>query len=135
MGVSSQPSLVPLSFKDLVKRADIDETKNSSFGNLVMKMMDSKRKMAMSEKSKRNKRRRGRIVMKRRARLMESSRRRGNKVERRVTKLKRLVPNGDESKGLDGLFRRTADYILTLQMRVKVMQVMVKVLTTTPSDL
>ncbi|KAI9082647.1 hypothetical protein K1719_035516 [Acacia pycnantha] len=111
MGVSSQPSLVPLSFKDSIKGPEV-ETK----------------KAMMNKKSVKNRRRRGRIVMKRRAQLMESSRRRAKKIERRVTKLKWLIPDG-ESVGLDGLFRKTVHYILTLQMRVRVMQIMVKVLT------
>ncbi|KAK6930302.1 hypothetical protein RJ641_004396 [Dillenia turbinata] len=37
--------------------------------------------------------------------------------------LKKLVPNG-ESMGLNGLFQETADYIKSLQMRVKIMQFM-----------
>lgn len=49
-------------------------------------------------------------------------------IERRVRTLKRLIPHR-ESIGLVGLFRETADYILALQMRVRVMQNMVKVLT------
>ncbi|KAK9280888.1 hypothetical protein L1049_003779 [Liquidambar formosana] len=64
--------------------------------------------------------------MKWRARLARS-RRPANGVERRVRTLKKLIPN-TESTGLDGLFRETADYILALQMRVRVMQSMVKAL-------
>ncbi|EOY00717.1 hypothetical protein QUC31_014152 [Theobroma cacao] len=67
------------------------------------------------------------ILMKRRARL-EGSRRPMNRVEKKLKTLKKLIPN-NESMGLDGLFRDTADYILSLQMRVEVMQIMVKVLT------
>ncbi|KAF8394694.1 hypothetical protein HHK36_020911 [Tetracentron sinense] len=62
--------------------------------------------------------------MKRRA-LLEGSRRSINGIERRVRILMKLVRNG-MSTGLDGLFRETADYILALEMRVKVMQIMVK---------
>ncbi|KAK4282580.1 hypothetical protein QN277_013940 [Acacia crassicarpa] len=113
MGVSSQPSLVPLSFEDSNKGPEVE----------TMKAM-----MMMNKKSVKSRRRQGRIVMKRRARLMESSRRRAKKIERRVTKLKWLIPDG-ELVGLDGLFRKTAHYILTLQLRVRVMQIMVKVLT------
>lgn len=51
-----------------------------------------------------------------------------NGIGRKVRTLKKLVPNG-ESMGLDGLFRETADYILSLQMKVRVMQTMVDVLT------
>lgn len=65
--------------------------------------------------------------MKRTARVT-GSRRPAKGIERRVKTLKNLVPNSD-SAGLDDLFRETADYILSLQMRVRVMQIMVKVLT------
>lgn len=68
-----------------------------------------------------------RVLMKRR-RLGASRRRNGNGIVRRVRTLKRLVPKSGNSEGLDGLFRETADYILSLQMRVRVMQIMVKVL-------
>ncbi|XP_044492762.1 transcription factor UPBEAT1 [Mangifera indica] len=67
-----------------------------------------------------------RILMKKKA-CLESSRRPANGIQRRVKILKKLIPNS-ESTGLDGLFRETADYILALEMRVKVMQIMVKVL-------
>ncbi|KAI3408617.1 Galactinol--sucrose galactosyltransferase [Psidium guajava] len=46
------------------------------------------------------------------------------KIERRVLTLKTLIPDG-ESMGLEGLFRETAEYILTLEMRVKMMQMVV----------
>lgn len=71
----------------------------------------------------------------RRVRLMK--RRRGqqgnNEVERKVKTLKKLVPKS-ESRGIEGLFRETADYILALEMKIKVMQVMVKVLTGSSDD-
>lgn len=65
-------------------------------------------------------------MMERRARL-EGSRRPTNVVKKRVKTLRKLVPNS-ESMGLDGLFRETADYIMSLQMRVQVMKVMVNLL-------
>ncbi|KAI7982481.1 Transcription factor UPBEAT1 [Camellia lanceoleosa] len=67
-----------------------------------------------------------RILMKKRTRL-EGSRRSQNVIEKRISTLRKLVPNS-ESVGLDGLFRDITDCILSLQMRVKVMQIMVKVL-------
>ncbi|GMJ09694.1 hypothetical protein HRI_004638600 [Hibiscus trionum] len=67
------------------------------------------------------------VLMKRRA-VREGSRRVVNPIEKKVKTLKRLVPNNG-STGLEGLYRDTAEYILSLQMRVKVMQILVKVLT------
>lgn len=65
-------------------------------------------------------------------------RRRGreiNPIEKKVKTLKKLIPNKEESMGgLDGLFKETADYILSLQMRVKVMQIMVELLTSTSNE-
>ncbi|KAF5745941.1 basic helix-loop-helix protein [Tripterygium wilfordii] len=75
------------------------------------------------------------ILMKRRACPDGARWPRRNGVEKRVRTLKKLIPNSsDQSNGLDGLFRETADYILSLQMRVKVMQILVKALSTTGSD-
>ncbi|CAO2826658.1 unnamed protein product [Amaranthus hypochondriacus] len=51
-----------------------------------------------------------------------------NGIEKRVKTLKRLIPNNGKSQGLDGLFRDTASYIISLQMRVRVMQILVDVL-------
>lgn len=60
---------------------------------------------------------------------------RNHEVKRKVRTLKKLVPNSSNSKGLDGLFRNTADYILALQMRIQFMQVMVNGLSSTPDDI
>ncbi|RZC88297.1 hypothetical protein C5167_016089 [Papaver somniferum] len=49
-------------------------------------------------------------------------------MEGKVKTLKKLVPGGKSSMGLDGLFIETADYIMALQMQVKVMKIMVNVL-------
>ncbi|XP_059630457.1 transcription factor UPBEAT1-like [Cornus florida] len=70
-----------------------------------------------------------RMLMKRRA-FPKGCGRPTNGIVRRVRILKKLVPNG-RSKGLDGLFTETADYILCLQMKVKVMQMMVNLLSKT----
>ncbi|KAL8457366.1 hypothetical protein ACS0TY_035283 [Phlomoides rotata] len=50
-----------------------------------------------------------------------------NAIEGKVTTLQKLVPNC-ESEGVEGLFREIADYIMALEMRVKVMQIMVDLL-------
>ncbi|WVY95856.1 hypothetical protein V8G54_028007 [Vigna mungo] len=104
MGISSHPSLVSLiSLKDLLEGTE--GNRNSSYGCLRTRPTR-------------------RVLMKRRG----GCRRGSNGIRRRVRTLKTLVPNSD-SLGLDGLFRETANYILSLQTRVRVMQVMVKVLT------
>ncbi|KAF2325060.1 hypothetical protein GH714_022512 [Hevea brasiliensis] len=60
-----------------------------------------------------------------RTRLEGSGSKAANGIHRRVRTLKKLIPNS-EAEGLEGLFRDSADYILSLQMIVKVMQIMVK---------
>ncbi|XP_060174658.1 transcription factor UPBEAT1 [Lycium barbarum] len=72
------------------------------------------------------------ILMKRRVRV-EGSRRSENEIGRKVRVLKKLIPDSDDFD-LEGLFRETADYILALEMRVRVMQVMVNVLSPSNSD-
>ncbi|MBA0793056.1 hypothetical protein Gohar_017489 [Gossypium harknessii] len=61
-------------------------------------------------------------------RIPEGCTRTLNPFQKKVKTLKKLIPN-KESMGLGGLFRDTAEYIMCLQMRVKVMQIMIKVLT------
>ncbi|KAE8736340.1 Transcription factor UPBEAT1 [Hibiscus syriacus] len=68
------------------------------------------------------------VSMKRRTVRERSRRLVVNPIEKKVKTLKRLIPRND-STGLEGLFRDTAEYILALQMRVEVMQIMVNVLT------
>nr|ACU16544.1 unknown [Glycine max] len=123
MGISSQPSLVSLSLKDLIQGTEENRT-SSSYGCLRSKALAAQAKKVKG--TKRSVRRPRRILMMKR----RSGSRRGsnNGIRRRVRKLKSLVPNSD-SLELDGLSRDTADYILSLQTRVRVMQVMVKVLT------
>lgn len=75
---------------------------------------------------------RQRILSLRRRAHRSDLRRPTSGFQRRVRTLKKLVPNSD-CMGLDGLFTETADYILSLQMRVKVMQIMVKVLSDSPN--
>ncbi|KAK4418034.1 Transcription factor UPBEAT1 [Sesamum alatum] len=67
------------------------------------------------------------MVMKRRARLDRCIRDRRSAVERKVRILKKLIPNCDTME-MERVLRETADYIVALQMRVKLMQIMVDVL-------
>ncbi|CAL0316071.1 unnamed protein product [Lupinus luteus] len=124
MGISSHPSFVSFSLKDMLQRTE-DKRNSSSYGYLWSKVVATKSKKQKVIKKSVKGRRPIRIIMKRRG-----SYRRGvvNGIQKRVRTLKRLVPNSD-SMGLDGLFRETADYILALQTRVEVMKVMVNVLT------
>lgn len=131
MGVSAHPLLVSL--KGVVQ--GIEEMPKSS-GSLWSKVLEDQAKRRCPARKQRVTRQNGdhawstsarRILMKRRARP-GGSRRPANGIKRRVKNLKKLIPNS-ESMELDGLFRETADYILSLQMRVRVMQIMVKVLT------
>ncbi|XWS22711.1 hypothetical protein CRYUN_Cryun29cG0059500 [Craigia yunnanensis] len=114
-----------------------NEEMSESNGSLWSKLLEAQAKRRMKVKKQRiitrkkvknvRCRRPRSILMKRRAR-QEGSRRPVNPIEKKVKTLKKLIPN-KESIGLDGLFRETAEYILSLQMRVKAMQIMVKVLT------
>lgn len=70
-----------------------------------------------------------RILMMRKTARLGSRKHANNGIRRRVRTLKRLIPNGESMGNLDGLFRETTDYILSLQMRVRVMQTTVNVLT------
>ncbi|PHU30375.1 hypothetical protein BC332_02468 [Capsicum chinense] len=67
--------------------------------------------------------------MKRRV-CLERCRRSSNEVEKKVKILEKLIPNCESSSsmGLERLFREAADYIWALEMRVKVMQIIVNVL-------
>ncbi|XP_021836057.1 transcription factor UPBEAT1 [Spinacia oleracea] len=69
------------------------------------------------------------VLMKRRRSIFR--RRDENGIEKKVQTLQRLVPTrvgSDNNQGLDGLFTDTASYIISLQMRVRVMQIMVDVM-------
>ncbi|GAY35677.1 hypothetical protein CUMW_017720 [Citrus unshiu] len=68
-----------------------------------------------------------RRVLKKRSAFIRSPKRRNNGIERRIKTLEKLVPS-DKSIGLEALFGETADYIKCLQMKVKFMQIMVKLL-------
>ncbi|KAG9150319.1 hypothetical protein Leryth_017620 [Lithospermum erythrorhizon] len=89
-----------------------------------VKRTSPKRKIK-TKRSRRN-------IMKIRARLernrrSSSSRNGRNEIVKKVKVLKKLVPNC-ESTRMETLFRETADYIVALQMRVKVMQTVVNAL-------
>ncbi|XP_057736305.1 transcription factor UPBEAT1 [Arachis stenosperma] len=120
MGVSSHPfsSLVSLSLNDL------EVLNDPSY--------------LWSKVSVKGRRPRTRRVLMKRIGGSRRSRGRGaksnNGIQSRVRTLKNLIPNSDNNMGLDGLFRETANYILSLQNRVRVMQVMVKVLTGSGGD-
>ncbi|XVF43856.1 hypothetical protein PTKIN_Ptkin02bG0073600 [Pterospermum kingtungense] len=129
MGISQLPLL---SFDS--KGIQGNEEMSESNGSLWTKLWEAQAKRrSLKQRITRKKARHVRcrrprcVVMKRRARP-EGSRRPVTSTEKKLKTLKRLIPN-NESMGLDGLFRDTADYILCLQMKVKVMQIMVKVLT------
>ncbi|KAL9227650.1 hypothetical protein vseg_003316 [Gypsophila vaccaria] len=88
------------------------------------KLRKIRRKQVHMKKNKR-------VLMKRR-RISGSSRgcARGEEgIERRVRTLKQLIPK-PENQGLEGLFRDAASYIMSLQMRVRVMRLMLHILST-----
>ncbi|KAK8636726.1 hypothetical protein V6N13_124464 [Hibiscus sabdariffa] len=118
MGISQLPLL---SF-----HSNRNEETSDTNGSLWSKLMEAKAKRR-SKTKKQTRPRTTSVLMKRRA-VREGSRRVINPIEKKVKTLKRLVPSNG-SIGLDGLFRDTAEYILSLQMRVQVMQILVQVLT------
>ncbi|CAK7348460.1 unnamed protein product [Dovyalis caffra] len=131
MGVSAGEHPLLVSLKGMVEgNEEMVDKSNESLWKKVMEAQPKRRCPTKKQKHGRHARskRPRRILMKRRARVEGSNRRAGYGIERRVRTLKKLVPDS-ESMGLDGLFRETADYILSLQLRVKVMQIMVKELT------
>ncbi|OIW01510.1 hypothetical protein TanjilG_19436 [Lupinus angustifolius] len=124
MGVSSHPLLVSPSLKNIPKATE--ENKSSSYEwNKVLVTQDTKQKG--TKKSVKG-RKQGKILRKKRTLLVEGSRRQAKEIQRRVRTLKRLIPN-NQYMGLDGLYRETFDYILSLQIKVKAMQLMVQTLT------
>ncbi|CAL9060831.1 unnamed protein product [Musa banksii] len=55
-------------------------------------------------------------------------------IERKLEVLQELVPNGPSVQELDGLFREAANYIVCLQVQVKVMQILLDELSPKVSD-
>ncbi|CAI9300431.1 unnamed protein product [Lactuca saligna] len=74
------------------------------------------------------------LKMRKRQRVRRAASHRGSRrattrvIERKVRTLKKLIPNGESSIGLDGLFIETAEYITNLQRRVRIMQAVVDAL-------
>lgn len=119
MGADSPHSFIgPLGFEGL----DSDNSNGSSRGKPVA----SKRRLQAKKRLRIIRRRGANTIEKRnRVRASRSVVRCSWKIERRVRMLKTLIPNG-ESMGLEGLFQETAEYILSLEMRVKMMQMVVE---------
>ncbi|OAY62545.1 Transcription factor UPBEAT1 [Ananas comosus] len=74
--------------------------------------------------SARTKRMTRKPTVSKRRNLLEGSRKPASAVKRKIRVLQRLVPNS-ESTRLDELFEKAAEYIVCLQMQVKVMKIMV----------
>ncbi|KAF8387671.1 hypothetical protein HHK36_026325 [Tetracentron sinense] len=128
MGAPLQ-SLLSLDLKGMVPEyKGMRESSNGSLWSKVLRGQSTRRRLARKQRFNGRhgwSRRPSRTLMKRRA-ISGGCKRPKNGIGRRVRTLKKLIPNG-KSTGLDGLFRDTADYILYLQMRVKAMQIMVNV--------
>lgn len=78
-------------------------------------------------------RRRAKQKTQRRKLVLKGSRKPVVEIVKKLQKLRRLVPGGDsDSTEIDDLFCAAADYILTLQMKVRVMEYMVTMFT--PQD-
>ncbi|KAI5336240.1 hypothetical protein L3X38_015507 [Prunus dulcis] len=119
---SQHPLLVSLDLKGMVLK---NEGKSYTKWNKVNMIT---RESGVVKNKRTPKRRR---ILKKRGTLkglQQSARMRSNGIQRRVKTLKRLIPKTDSSTGLDGLFRETADYILSLQSRVRLLQIMVQAL-------
>nr|WKE35248.1 basic helix-loop-helix family protein [Rosa persica]WKE35251.1 basic helix-loop-helix family protein [Rosa persica] len=135
MASHQHPLFVSLNLKSMVQE---HEEKSYSDGALWNNVLQGTRQRVMTTTTKRNgvvlrnkMRADGKRIMKKRRRSLQfGARRENNGIRRRVRTLKRLIPNSDSKSvgGLDGLFRETADYILSLQSRVTLMQMMVKAL-------
>lgn len=128
MGVSPQSLLVSsLEMKDMLQEND-QRSCSANGSTLWGKLMEAQAKKQRVARERRGRhvrisKRPTRILMKRRKHHAHAA------VGRRVRTLKRLIPNGESMGSLDGLFREAADYIFSLQTRVRVMQIMVNALT------
>ncbi|KAF5741514.1 basic helix-loop-helix protein [Tripterygium wilfordii] len=129
MGISStNPLLVSLNLKG--------RSVDGNNKEIISKALETqaRRRWQMRVATKKRPSTRRSMLMKRRAARLDGLRRPRNGVRKRVRTLKKLIPNSsNEFNGLGGLFGETAAYILSLQMRVKVMQILVQTLSTTGS--
>ncbi|GAB4841792.1 hypothetical protein Ancab_022516, partial [Ancistrocladus abbreviatus] len=106
--------------KDMVlENRGIRKPNESLWSKVLEAHRQSKRKLMRIKKK--------RILMKRRAIRDGSKKKLVDGIEKRVRTLKKLIPN-TESETLEGLFRDTADYIISLHIRVGIMQIMVNAL-------
>lgn len=129
MGVSQPTILSSLDLKGMVlDNKGMEGCSSGSIWYKVVQLQAMRRRSNRRHRTKRNYgwNRRSNALMKRRA-LTKGSRRSMDGVERRVRTLQKLLPNV-KSMDMDGLFMEAAGYILCLEMQVKVMQIMVKVL-------
>lgn len=129
MGVSQSPILSSLDLKGMVLENKVmDRSSSGSIWYKAIQHQAMRRSLNRRQRTKRNSgwNKRSKVLMKTRV-LLECSRRSMSGVERRVRTLQKLLPNV-KSMDMDGLFMEAADYIVCLEMQVKVMQIMVKVL-------
>ncbi|KAK9084379.1 hypothetical protein Scep_030850 [Stephania cephalantha] len=151
MGANSvQSLLLSLDLKDMVLGNKGTPSNYGSLWNKVLAAQSLKRRQERKQKGKKkalqghntwnsvitNSQSRRTILMKRpstRPSYPEGSRRNVSGVHGRVRALKKLVPNG-KSMGFDGLLMDTAQYIMSLEMQVKVMKIMVNVLSSEGSS-
>lgn len=125
-------------FVSLDLKGMVQESREKSYtdGASWNRVLQGTRQRAMTTKRsgvvlKNKKRSDGRRILKKRRRSLQfGARDESHGIQRRLRTLKRLIPNSESNsvKGLDGLFRETADYILSLQSRVRLMQMMVNAL-------
>lgn len=123
MGTSATPNILMISIMKDSFGASIDPTQPRTI-----------KRRAAAQSIKRRRRRSGVLI--RRSRPIPRSHlrsRSADKIDRRVRTLRKLIPTcnqSTETMAMDSLFRDTADYILSLQTKVRAMQLMVNALTT-----
>ncbi|KAK9086262.1 hypothetical protein Syun_028656 [Stephania yunnanensis] len=122
MGANSVQSLLhSLDLKDMALGNKGTPSNYGSLWNKVLAAQSLKRRQERKQKGKKK-------VLQ-----GQGSRRNVSGVHGRVRALKKLVPNG-KSMGFDGLLMDTAQYIMSLEMQVKVMKIMVNVLSSEGSS-